>query len=100
MGIQHIQQRFHYFGEFVVDFVPDTRAEQCKRLDQPLDMRIDALLGLLQLQASGHLRVVARELAGHLPEKGKLVFVIPFDFVVHLPRATRNRLDSFGRSAS
>ena len=53
--------------------------QKCKRLDEPFDVRIGALL-VAQFQTLGNLWVAFRKDAAHLAQVGQLGFVIPEKF--------------------
>ena len=60
--IEHAEQRVGQLGELVVELVLDAAGEQGERLDQPLDVRVGAAVGLEQQPAGG-----GRDTAGRTP---------------------------------
>src|SRR5713101_8025022 len=56
--------------------------EKGKRLDQPLDVRVFALVGL-DHEAGGYFRVLLRKIRAHLAQEGQLPLVVSQQVVAH-----------------
>ena len=75
MRIEHPQHRRRQLGEVVVDSILDPPGQQGERLDQPLDVRVEAPVRLEQ-EPPGRHRVLAGELLGELADEDQLALVI------------------------
>ena len=82
MRVENIQKRLGDLGEIIVDLVPDAGGEQGKRLDQPIDVRVRALV-LVESEAAGNLRMIAGELGAELADEAQLALVIGEQLVRH-----------------
>src|SRR5690606_39826029 len=73
--VDDVEQRFAELGEVVVDAQVYARGQEREALEQPLDVRVVALVGL-ELEPRRHLRVAAPELRARPPQEGQLALVV------------------------
>ena len=83
MRVEHAQQGGRQLGELVVDLVLDPTGQEGERLDQPLDVRIGAAVGLQQQPAGGG-RILLGELLGELADERQLALVIVIQRLAHV----------------
>ena len=82
MGIENSQQGFRDFRKLIVDLVADPGSQQCKCLDQPVNMGILTLVGL-ELQPRRDRRVLDGEIRGHSTDKPQFTLIIRKQFILH-----------------
>src|SRR5579863_6737681 len=97
MRIKNTEERLGDFGELVVDLQMDARRKKRKRLQQPFDVRVFALIGLHN-EARRDLRILVRKLRPHLAQEVEFAFVVEQQIVTHCahPGSDTRRLSAAG----
>ena len=87
--VEDVEERLRDLGVLVVDLEPDPARQEGERLDEPLDVRVVALVGL-EGEPPGDLRVGLRELRPQPADEAQLALVVAEELVAHQSPFTLN----------
>ena len=80
--IDDAEQRLGHLGKLVVDLQVNARGQESEGFQQPLDVRVLALIGL-EVEAGGDLGILLAELRAHLAQERQLPLVVEKQVVAH-----------------
>ena len=82
MRIDNAEQALRNLGELIVDLQVNPGSEEGKTLEQPLDVRVVAAVGL-QLQTCGDFGMLLGKLRSHLPQEAQFALVVFQKIIAH-----------------
>src|SRR5471032_3103891 len=82
MGVEHLEKRLDDFRKLIVEFLVHAGGQEREGFDQPLGMRVFAVIALNE-QPRSDFRILAREFLAEKAQVRELLFVIGEQIVEH-----------------